>query len=202
MTTHPNHKTSTTLAILAVMSGVAGCAEPTPVVGKDTKQVSAAGEHDTKAPDVKTPAAQTPAEPGRPPTVTGDFFENIQRMRALRIFELDPLSDRISETSNCYATQTIIGIVCPQDLDKHAEAIAAAEKKLADFTVLAETAAASAGPGGPFGPGTDLTAIKELHLFKVGEFIVDQPESATCYGFCNPTNQAREAQLAAIKEAL
>ena len=76
------------------------------------------------------------------------------------------------------------------------------DQRLADFAALAEKVAATVTSGSTFGPGTDLEAIKALHILQVGEFIVDQPESRSCYGFCNPSNQTRESQLQAIKEAL
>lgn len=200
---HTNTKTLSTLAILAMMSGIAGCAgaapsEPGEATESSIMQGGQRPPPPATAPTPKTPVAPTP----KAPAATTDFQENIARLRALRIFEVSALQSNVGETGNCYIAQTVIGVVCVQDVASHAAEIAVAEKKLADFTVLAETEAAKVAKGGPFGPGTNLEALKNLHLFEVGAFIVDQPESHSCYGFCSPSNQKREQQLHKIIEAL
>lgn len=196
MQTHANTDTKTlaTLAILAVMTGVTGCAAQDPVPTEKDKTDDLA----LTAPSGPPESAPAPAGSAS----SADYLDNIARLKALRIFEVAPLENRIGETSNCYVSRTAIGVVCIQDVGKHAAEIATAERKLADFTELAERVAADVTRGSTFGPGTNLDAIKNLHLFEVGAFIVDQPESSSCYGFCNPSNQTREAQLEAIKSAL
>ena len=196
-----NTKTLTTLAMLAVLSSVGGCAAEAPAPPYETTESPMLqGGHLPPAP---APAPRTPVAPApKAPAAPGDFHDSIARLQALRIFEVRALHNNVGETANCYTAQTIIGVVCIQDVASHAAEIAVAEKKLADFTVLAETVAAKVTEGGLFGPGTNLEALANLHLFEVGAFIVDQPESHSCYGFCGPTNQRREQQLHQIIEAL
>ena len=200
-----NTKTLTTLAMLAVMSGVAGCAAAPPGEPEETTEspIMQGGHLPPPAPAPTPAPKKTPVAPApKAPVATLDFHDNIARLQALRIFEVRALHADVGETSNCYTAQTILGTVCIQDVASHAAEIAIAEKKLADFTVLAETVAAKVTAGGPFGPGTNLEALANLHLFEVGAFIVDQPESHSCYGFCSPSNQKREQQLHQIIEAL
>jgi len=200
-----NTNTLTTLAMLAMMTG---CAAAPPVETEETTESSImqGGHLPAPAPvpaPAPAPAPKTPVAPApKAPVATNDFHDNIARLQALNIFEVRALHGDVGETGNCYTAQTILGTVCIQDVASHAAEIAVAEKKLADFTVLAETVAAKVTAGGPFGPGTNLQALADLHLFEVGAFIVDQPESHSCYGFCSPSNQKREQQLHQIIEAL
>ena len=203
MKTCSNTIAFTTAVILGAMTGATACAAPTTTASQElpvTGGAPAKEETPAKAETSAKPENPANAEPGVAPSA--GYLESIARLNALRIFEASPLQDRIGETSNCYVSSTAIGVVCAGDEGKYATEIAAAEKKLADFAALAEKVAATVTSGSAFGPGTDLEAIKALHIFQVGEFIVDQPESRSCYGFCNPSNQTRESQLQAIKEAL
>ena len=202
MKTCSNTIAFTTAVMLGAMTGTAACAAPTSTASDQFEVVEGAPAKEEAPAKAETPAkADTPAK-AEPVAPSADYRESIARLNALRIFEASPLQDRIGETSNCYVSSTAIGLVCVGDEGKYATEIAAAEKKLSDFTALAEKVAATVTSGSAFGPGTDLEAIKALHIFEVGEFIVDQPESRSCYGFCNPSNQTRESQLQAIKEAL
>ena len=125
-------------------------------------------------------------------------MENIERLRALRIFEVAPIQDRIREEASCYRDLTAIGWVCFEDLEERAEEIAVAEERIATLADLAEKAVADTRDPGFGAAPNSLQALRDLHIVEVGDFILDLPESYSCYGMCNPSNQARTAQLERI----
>ena len=192
-----NLNTVAALAIVAVTTGITGCAaQADPQLSEQALTNEAAS----------IPTAKAASAP---------YLDSIARLQALHVVEFRPLAERAAETGNCYAQDlatTSIGKICVQDIPAHAAELAAADKKLADFVVLAEKAVAEAAaivaateglnPGYGLYPDTNLDALKSLKVFEVGSFIVDAPESYSCYGLCNPCNQTRAFELEAIRKAL
>jgi hypothetical protein len=191
-------KAIATLSMLAAMTGgITGCAA-----------TSEGAEGSAEALTTEAPCTSTENPPAKPLTaeaVSAPYLESIARLKALKIFEVSPLRDSSHESGNCYASdiaQTAIGPICVQDVPKLAKEIAAADKKLANVVALAEKVAAKNQQGFGGSPPSNLDALKNLHVFEVGGFIEEAPESYTCYGMCNPSNIKRSLQLEEILDAL
>src|SRR5689334_14312508 len=108
----------TALTFIATMTAV-GCAAPT----DGTNEATEAAIHSAAAP-------------------SHSVEENLARLRALEIFEVGHFLNHIPEAANCYGGPTMVGIPCPDHEQEFADAKAASEKRLAEFTDRAERLAA------------------------------------------------------------
>jgi hypothetical protein len=126
--------------------------------------------------------------------------QNIERLRALHVFEVSSLQNMVSEDGACYAARaTSIGRVCPQDLARFADQIAAGDRRLTAFVEAAEAAAASPVAARGISPtqvDADLEALRNLTIVEVGHFFLDDPEGTNCYQmFCEQSDRDRSSKL-------
>lgn len=178
------NKTTKAASTLAALATLAGCTAETGVIPSE-------------APALDTTEIVAPAAPAH--TVA----ENLARLRALDVFEVGAMENQIPADANCYGGPFALGFACPGKEATFAHGKAKAERRLEAFANRAERAVAAtpsvAWAGFP--GGNDLQALRDLHVVEVGELIVSQPETSSCYGFCNATNATRVARLGAIAKA-
>ncbi len=198
-------KALTTVAALAVIGGCSAN-ELSSGGGADGAHVPAPRSDETAAPPDSGARpgpggkAAAKAAGARAPTLSVE--DNLARLRALRIFDVGQMENQIPEDANCYGSPTSISYACTGHEKEFNEGKAAAEKRLSEFTVAAESAVARTpdAKSGPFGNGganldANLEILRNLHIVEVGALILDLPESATCYGFCQASNETRALQV-------